>query len=120
MPETVVEAQSARKMSKQALDARARLEASKGPSEEDLKRQMAQQQAQQREYNFRRDLDVRKVQALEAIAESLHVAYEDKIVAWRKVQEEKAIADQKRIEAEQAQAKADAELLASTEAPQAA
>ena len=89
------------------------------PTPEEKARMEAQQQAQQREYNFRRELDIRKVQALEAIAEALHVAYEEKITTWRAQQEAKAIEDQKRVEAEQAQAKAAAELLKSTEAPQA-
>lgn len=77
-------------------------------------------QADQREWMRQQQLRVREVQALEAIAESLHVAFEEKILTWRQQQETKAIAEQKRIEAEMAQAKADAELLKSTEAPQAA
>lgn len=91
----------------------------KKPTPEEQKaQQAAQQQTQQRaqlqEYHFRRQLDIRKVEALEAIAEALFVRDEERIVAWRKVQEDKQVAqmeEQKRLQAEaiaKAQAMTDA------------
>jgi len=115
MASTVTEA--GEKVSRQVLDAEKRKAAAAVPpaqkgqngkpkvptmSEAERRQRMQQMQAQQ-EYNFRRQLDIRKVEALEAIAEALHVAGENEILAWRKVQEEKQVAlakEQERLKAE--------------------
>lgn len=72
--------------------------------EEERKRQQMQAQAaQQRAYFEQMQLRVRQVEAIEAIAEALFVGNEERIIAWRKVQEEKQVSqmeEQKRLHAE--------------------
>lgn len=79
---------------------------------ENMLRQQAQQREQRAMMHEQRELRMREVMALEAIAEALHVANEDKILAWRTAQEAKAAEEQKRIEAEQAKARADTQAAA--------
>jgi hypothetical protein len=72
---------------------------------EQMERQEAMQQAQQQEYARNRYMRQREVEALEAIAEALHVAFEDRILIWRKHQEEKRAAEEARVKAEQEKAR---------------
>ncbi len=83
-----------------------------GEKVKEIQRKQLENAREQQRDQARFNVQVRQMQALESIAEALHVAYEDKIDAFRK-----RLADIEAEEAAAAKAKAEADALLTPEAP---